>query len=149
MEETVMTGGASTLSLILSGFAAIGGIAGVVALIKTLASLKNDKKAGEIKNEASAAEAFKASVDGFEDVIEDLKKERNEAKDEARNYREERDAYRQACVTAESGYCLNYGCPLRDPARGLGPLWIREHANSPDIAGNYKTLNELIKDKGL
>lgn len=135
--------------LLLEILGAGGGLAGIVALVKTLASLKNDKKAGEIKNEASAAEAFKASVDGFEDVIQDLKNERNEAKEEARTYREERDAYRQACITAESGYCMNYGCPLRDPARGLGPQWIKEHAGDPDIAGNYKTLEELIKTKGL
>lgn len=140
---------AENLNLILTGFAAVGGIAGVTALIKTLATLKNDKNAGAIANETAALNSLKAAIDGFEDVIEDLKKERNEAKDEAHTYREERDAYRTACVTAEGGFCVNYGCPLRDPARGLGAQWMREHAGTDAIAGNYKQLPELMKDKGI
>lgn len=140
---------ASTLSVILSGLAAIGGLAGIAALIKTLATLKNDKQAGAIANEAAALNSLKAAIDGFEDVIADLKTERNEAKQEAHNYREERDAYRTACVTAEGGFCVNYGCPLRDPARGLGAQWMREHAGTDAIAGNYKPLPELLKEKGI
>ena len=141
--------GQSTVAIILEGLAAIGGLAGIAALLRTVATLKNDKEAGAIKNEASVIESFKTAVDGFEDVITDLKNERNEAKAEAHTYRTERDAYRAACITAEGGFCINYGCPLRDPARGLGPQWLREHAGTDAIGGNYKTLAELMEDRGI
>ena len=140
---------AESLNLILTGFAAVGGLAGIGALIKTLATVKNDKNAGAIANGTAALNSLKAAIDGFEDVITDLKNERNEARQEAHVFREERDAYRTACITAEGGFCVNYGCPLRDPARGLGQQWLREHAGTDAIAGNYKPLPELMKDKGI
>lgn len=139
----------SILTAIFSGLAAVGGLAGIAALIRTIATVKNEKNAGAIANEASALNSLKTAIDGFEEVIEDLKKERNDAKQEAHTYREERDVYREACVTAEGGFCTNYGCPLRDPARGLGAQWIRQNAGTDAIAGNYKTLPELMKDKGV
>ncbi len=139
----------STFSVILQGLAAIGGLAGLAALIKMLAMLKNDRAAGAIANDAAVLNSLKAAIDGFEDVVADLKNERNEAKDEAHTYREERDAYRTACITAEGGFCINYGCPLRDPARGLGAQWLRNNAGTDAIAGNYLTLPELMKEKGI
>lgn len=140
---------AQSWNLILTGLAAVGGLAGIASLIKTLATVKNDKNAGEIANGAAALNSLKAAIDGFEDVITDLKNERNEARQEARTFREERDAYRTACVTAEGGFCINYGCPLRDPARGLGAQWMRQNAGTDAIAGNYKSLNDLMKDRGI
>ena len=125
------------------------GLAGIGALVKTIATLKNAKEAGEIANSASAVDALQKTIDGFEDVIADLKAERNEAKDEARRERDRADTYRQACITAEGGFCTNYGCPLREPARGLGGAWIKEKAATPDIGGNYKTLSALMADKGI
>ena len=139
----------STLQLILSSFAAIGGLAGLTAFIKMLATLKNDQQAGQIANENSAVNSLKTAIDGFEDVIKDLKNERNEARAEARQYRDDKEAYRQACITAEGGFCINYGCPLRDPARGLGAQWLRDNGGTDAIAGNYKPLPELMKDKGI
>ena len=143
MEQT------NTLQIIFNGLAAVGGLAGLAAFIKLLATLRNERKSGQIKNDAAVLESLKAAIDGFEDVIQDLKNERNEAKQEAHTDREERDAYRNACVTAEGGFCVNYGCPLRDPARGLGAQWIREHASSEALGGNYKNLPELMKEKGV
>lgn len=140
---------AESWNLVLTGFAAVGGLSGVVALIKTLATVKNEKDAGEIANGSAALNSLKTAIDGFEDIIVDLKNERNEARAEAHTFREERDAYRAACVTAEGGFCVNYGCPLRDPARGLGAQWMKEHAGTDAIAGNYKPLPELLKDRGL
>lgn len=138
-----------SINLLLTGFAAVGGISGIVALIKTLATVRNEKNAGVIANENSALNGLKAAIDGFEDVITDLKNERNEARAEARQYRDDKEAYRQACITAEGGFCTNYGCPLRNPARGLGAQWIRENANSDALAGNYKSLPELMQEKGI
>ncbi len=140
---------AQNLNLILTGFAAVGGISGIVALVKTIATLKNDRDAGEIANGAAAVNSLKAAIDGFEDVIVDLKNERNEARAEARQYRDDKEAYRQACITAEGGFCTNYGCPLRNPARGLGAQWLRENAGTEAIAGNYKNLPELMAEKGI
>lgn len=138
-----------TLTVIASCLAAIGGLAGIASLIKVVATLRNEKNAGAIANDAATIKSLQSAIDGFEDVIEDLKKERNEAKAEARQYREDREVYRQACITAEGGFCLNYGCPLRDPARGLGAAWMREHGQTSDIGGNYKQLKELIQEKGI
>jgi len=129
--------------------AGIGGLAGLAALIKTLANLKNEKNAGAIKNDASVLASLKTAIDGFEDVIKDLKNERNEAKAEASREREGKEAYRNACITAEGGFCTNYGCPLRNPARGLGAQWLRENAGTDAIAGNYKNLAELMSEKGI
>lgn len=140
---------AENFNLILSGLAAIGGLSGIIALIKTIATLKNDRDAGEIANGAAAVNSLKAAIDGFEDVIVDLKNERNEARAEARQYRDDKEAYRQACITAEGGFCTNYGCPLRNPARGLGAQWLKENAASDAIAGNYKSLPELMQEKGI
>lgn len=140
---------AESINLIFAGFAAVGGLAGLTAFIKMLASLKNDKSAGEIANGTAALNSLKAAIDGFEDVIQDLKNERNEARADAHTFREERDAYRTACITAEGGFCINYGCPLRDPARGLGAQWMREHGGTDAIAGNYRSLPELMKEKGI
>lgn len=140
---------AQNLNLIMSGFAAVGGISGIVALIRTLATVKNEKDAGQIANETSALNSLKVAIDGFEDVITDLKNERNEARLEARQYRDDKEAYRQACITAEGGFCTNYGCPLRNPARGLGAQWLRENAGSEALAGNYKNLPELMAEKGI
>lgn len=138
-----------TMNTVLMGIAGIGGLAGIGALIKTLATLKTSKEAGEIANSASAVDALQKTIDGFEDVIADLKAERNEAKEEARRERDRADAYRQSCITAEGGFCTNYGCPLREPARGLGSSWIKDNSDKPDIGGNYKSLPALMADKGI
>ena len=140
---------AETLNTVLMGVAALGGLAGIGALLKTLATLKTAREAGEIANSASAVDALQKTIDGFEDVIADLKAERNEAKQEARTERDRAEAYRQGCLTAEGGFCTNYGCPLREPARGLGAAWIRDNAGKPNIGGNYKNLPTLMADKGI
>ena len=140
---------AESVNLLLTGFAAIGGITGIVALIRTIATVRNEKNAGKIANGSAVITSLMSAVDGFEDVIADLKNERNEAKAEARQMRDDKEAYRQACITAEGGFCTNYGCPLRNPARGLGAQWLRENAGSDALAGNYKSLPELMQEKGI
>ena len=137
------------VNLIISIIAGAGGIAGFAGLIQSIATLKNTQRAGEIANESNAVDALQKTIDAFEDVIEDLKKERNEAKEEARQERDRAEAYRQSCLTAEGGFCTNYGCPLRTPARGLGAAWIKEHAGTPEIGGNYKNLPALMAEKGI
>ena len=137
------------ITTIATAIAAVGGLAGIAALLKTISSLKNDRTAGHLANESSAIEGLRKAADGYQDIIEDLKKERNEARAEARQYREDREAIREACLQAETGFCVNYGCPLRDPARGTGAAWIRSHADSPDIGGNYKSLEALMKSKNI
>ena len=137
------------VEIIVAVFGSIGGLAGIGALITNIVTLQNTKKAGEIQNETSAVEALQKTIDAFEDVVNDLKTERNEAKEEAHTERDRAEVYRQACITAEGGFCTNYGCPLREPARGLGSAWIRDHAGTPDIGGNYKNLPELMEEKGI
>lgn len=138
-----------SVEIIVAVFGSVGGLAGIGALITNVVTLSNTKKAGEIANESSAVDALQKTIDAFEDVITDLKAERNEAKEEARLERDRAETYRQGCITAEGGFCTNYGCPLREPARGLGPAWIREHAGTPEIGGNYKSLPELMEEKGI
>ena len=139
----------STTSIIVGIIGALGGLAGLAAFIRQLVMLRTDKNAGAIANGSNVIQSLKSAIDGFEAVVEDLKRERNEAKQEAHVFREERDAYRDACITAENGFCTNYGCPLRNPPRGTARQWMKENAGTDALQGNFKTLAELMDDKNI
>ncbi len=144
MEQTT-----NTLSIILSGLAAIGGLSGIAALVKVLLSARNEKEAGKIKNTDATVEALQKSITAYDKVIEDLKAEREEAKAEAREHRDAKDILRATCMAAESAVCINWACPLRDPARGTGRAFLQEHRDESDLGGNYKTLRQIAHEKGL
>ena len=66
-----------SVEIIVAVFGSVGGLAGIGALITNVVTLSNTKKAGEIANESSAVDALQKTIDAFEDVITDLKAERN------------------------------------------------------------------------
>ncbi len=139
----------NTFTVIFSSLAAVGGLSGIAALVKVLISARNEKDAGKIKNTDATIEALQKSITAYDKVIEDLKNEREEAKAEAREHRDAKDVLREACMAAESAVCINWACPLRDPARGTGRAFLQQHRDEADLGGNYKTLRQIAHEKGL
>lgn len=51
----------------------------------------------------------------------------------------------QACG---SFLCLNDLCPLREPAKGLGPMIFQEMRKEGKLKGNQTPISEIAKEKG-
>lgn len=58
---------------------------------------------------------------------------------------DEKNAEKEARVTAETGFCCHYGCACRKPAIGQGREWLAAHKDNPSLGVDFTPIDDLIQ----